>query len=497
MTSSSKQSVGRGAAYIYIENIVALSSGYVLWLALSKITTSGVIGIASTVVSLAAIFSIFVTIGIPNGVPRFLGKSFSERNLEYAKLFVKATILLVSLGIAILSVIILILRNWIFSDLDFSLIILSIVLMGSSAIEVLFRSIVISAQKTKVLVTQRIVSSVAKVVVTIILILMGAGALGITIGYTFGHIISSILLTFTLVTIFKTCKSTPQIRFTNTCKSILVAGIVSWIPALIATIGAQLGTVIVFGSAGASQAGTYFIAYSIFSAISTVTYSLLTTAFPVISAFQDGRKRVTWRLIKMSLVISIPVSFSLLFYSKNILGLIGQDYVKGSASLEILLLSMVPIAVVTGITTLVYVYGNYKQVLIIGLATNIPRTLLYFILVPVYDAVGAAMSITIGSAIGFFASIIIAKKIGMQLFWKDLFLMSIIPLGLAFILAYFQINYIIGIIVTIIISYTLFFKLHILNRSDIQGSLGILPHSISNPITKFLSTLEKKLNRLY
>jgi hypothetical protein len=135
--------------------------------------------------------------------------------------------------------------------------------------------------------------------------------------------------------------------------------------------------------------------------------------------------------------------------------------------------------------------------LIIGLATNIPRTLLYFILVPVYDAVGAAMSITIGSAIGFFASIIIAKKIGMQLFWKDLFLMSIIPLGLAFILAYFQINYIIGIIVTIIISYTLFFKLQILNRSDIQGSLGILPHSISNPITKFLSTLEKKLNRLY
>jgi hypothetical protein len=39
--------------------------------------------------------------------------------------------------------------------------------------------------------------------------------------------------------------------------------------------------------------------------------------------------------------------------------------------------------------------------------------------------------------------------------------------------------------------------LQILNRSDIQDSLGLLPPSISNPIINVLNTLGKKLNRSY
>ena len=130
MTELSKQAVGRGAAYIYFENIVATISGYVLWLFLSKITTSEIIGTASLIVSLAAIFTTIASIGIPGSVPRFLGKSFLEQKLEDAKVFVRGSLLLVLMGILACTIIILFAKDyWILDTLDFSLIVLSIILM--------------------------------------------------------------------------------------------------------------------------------------------------------------------------------------------------------------------------------------------------------------------------------------------------------------------------------------------------------------------------------
>ena len=58
------------------------SSDIIFWLFLSKIATPEVIRTSSAVISLATILATIVTIGIPNGIQRFLGKSFSEQKLE-------------------------------------------------------------------------------------------------------------------------------------------------------------------------------------------------------------------------------------------------------------------------------------------------------------------------------------------------------------------------------------------------------------------------------
>ena len=152
----------------------------------------------------------------------------------------------------------------------------------------------------------------------------------------------------------------PTFSFKQSCKSIMAAGFPSWLPSAITTIGSQAGTIIVFGTSGSSQAGTYFIAFSIFSAIFMITSSLVSVAFPALSAMGDGRKRFSWRITKISLIVSLPLSCSLIFYSDEILGLLSQDYVRETASLQILLLSILPTAVMTSINTLVYAYGNYK-----------------------------------------------------------------------------------------------------------------------------------------
>jgi O-antigen/teichoic acid export membrane protein len=339
-----------------------------------------------------------------------------------------------------------------------------------------------------------IAASTTKLLLAVILVLLGTGAIGLTAGYTFNQIMASALLGIAIMSILRQNKRRPDIGLRKASKELISASIVSWIPAVITTISMQLGTVLVFGSSGANQAGIYFIAFSVLSAVTGVMYSLFTIAYPVLSGMTDGRKRLAWRMTKISLLISVPFSSSLIFYSDDIMHLLGSEYVEGAPSLEILLISVLPLAILTGINALVYSYGMYRQVLMIGLASSIPRTILYFALVPYYGSLGAAISFTIGSIAGLAVVVVIANKIKMRLVWKDIVLVLTIPMVLAAVLSYLRLHYIAGILVTIIATYLALLKLRTISNDDLE-SLSILPRRVSKPLITILTTLNKGLNR--
>lgn len=492
-----KKVVGRGAAYIYIETIASMISGYIFWIIMSKITTTEIIGISSALISFTGIVTVIASIGIPTGVQRFIGRSFSEKKLDEAKTLMTTSLLLLCIGIVACSIIIVIIQNSIYGifGFDFGLMIISILIIGSTAISLLFRAVVIASLKTKSLPIIIIASSIVKLILAIILVLIGTGTLGVTVGFASNFILSSILLGFIVMkSVFKSSRNNNLlVTFIHNSKNILLASVVYWIPSLFTAVDSQLGTIVVFGSQGPNQAGVYFLALTIVIAITTVMNSLFTIALPALSGLQDYRKRFAWQSIRLSAIILLPFSCSLIFYSKQIMQLLGQDYVQGSSSLEILLLSLLPMAVLGGVNALVYSYGNYRQVLIIGLSMSIPRTTLYFLLVPIYGGIGAALGYSIGSIIGCIVSIVIAKKIGMLLFWKDLVTVFIIPTSIGFTLAYLQINYIIGILATIVISYVLLLKIHVVTRSDVRDSLDVLPESVINQVIKLKNKFRKLL----
>ena len=484
---------------MFIETVVSMLSGYVFWFILSNITTPEVIGISSTIVSISTIFVTVAIIGIPTGIQRFLGKSFSEQKLEESKMFIKSSLFLIVIGIVASSCLFLLSSDWFIKTfkIDFNLLLVAVVLLGTSAIAALFRSVIIASLKTKKLVSIMILSTGTKITLGIILSMIGAGALGVTISFAAFPILSSIIMTIIIAKIFKSHKGKSEISFKSSSQSVLTASIATWIPSVIYTVGLHLGTIVVFGFQGASQAGVYFIAFSIVTAISAIMSVLLTIAYPVLSAMTDGRKRFAWRITKISLIITLPFSSSIIFYSKEIMQLFGQNYIEGSSMLEIMLLSILPIGIMTCVNTLAYTYGNYKQVLAIGLASNVPRTLLYFLLIPDYGAVGAATSYTLGAVVGLVISIIIAKKIRMNIYWKDLGILLLIPVGIAFVQSYFNIHYVVAILITLVISYILFLRLQIITRMDLQDSLRVLPPNLANPLLKLVNALGKKVNSSY
>jgi O-antigen/teichoic acid export membrane protein len=484
--------IGKSATYLFIESIIATVAGYLLWFILSKISTQDVLGVSSTVVSLSIIFSQIIGLHVGVGVTRFLGKSFSEGQILYTKVLVKASLLIVGLAILVGSGLIIVFKQWLLPAIGFELTVILILLIGTSVLYGLLRSVLIASLRTKSIPTITIISSIFRIVLAIVLLLLGMGAVGITIGYLSGFAMSCVLLTIILLTNLKSVKEQAKQATTGlylACKSILVASIPSWIPAVMAVVGSNLGTVLVFGIHGSSQAASYFIAISIFYAIDAIRNSLFSVAFPILSAMDDQRKRLAWRMIKMSLVVSLPLSITVMLYSNEVLGLFGPDYVQASMPLKIILLSIFPLTLLFGISTLIYSYGNYWQVLGIGLGLNLPRVLLYFILVSLYGSVGAAISFTVGSIIGFGVAIVIAKRIGMVIFWKELALVIAVPTGLAFTLSYLQVTYIIGIPVMLTLSFVFMFVLRVLSKSEVRESLEILPDRIGRPLINIINRL--------
>jgi O-antigen/teichoic acid export membrane protein len=496
-----KYGIGQGAAYIYIETIIGLLSGYVLWFILSRIATPEAIGVSSAIISFSAIFAGIATIGVPYGISHFLGKSLSNQHLE-KRVFINTSILIVASGIFATSTIVYFIREWINLSLDLNLIILSILLIATYSMTSLFRSIVVATLDTKRLPIITLVSSVTRTILAIVLVLSIMPGVGIIIGYLSYQVVSCFFLAYIVMRVFGLGGKIYFPKFRTTFKSIITASVPSWIPALITSIGSgDLGIIIIFGSKGASQAGSYFLAYAIFSAIAAVSYSLFTIAFPLLSGMVDGRKGLTWNLIKISLIVSLPVSSSIIFYSHNITLLFGTAYTNAAIPLEILLLSLLPNCVLIGVTTLTYSYGNFRQVLFLGLAAAVPRVILYFTLVGTYGTTGVAISYSVGSVVAFIVSIFIAKKIGLIISWRDVLSVMMIPLGVSLgvslCFVYFNINYIVGIIASIGISYVVFIKLEILKRHEVENTLSLLPSNIGKPIIKIVSILGTKINREY
>jgi O-antigen/teichoic acid export membrane protein len=497
-----RNEVGKGAIFLYIQIISSMISGYIFLILLARITTTEIIGTFSLLVAISEIFANIAVIGLPESIQKFVGRSFLQHKQGDAKVFVIISFIILSVGIIASCLVILFFKDWlsISFGLGFGLIIVVDLMVTSYAIYTVLYSIVVASLKTKVLPIIIIISSIAKVILGLSLVLMGYGILGLALGYTFfGQILASILLATFIGKIFKSTKKVtkPVITIRNASKSLLVGGIVAWIPVLITTLGIDLGTLVLYNTYGSYQSGVYFIALVIANAINAIVYSIFTISLPVLSSMHDGRKRFVWQTIRIGAIMALPLSCSIIFYSNDIMHLIGSNYEKGSSSLQILLLSSFPIIVLTGVETLVFSYGKYRLTLTISLATNIPRTILYIALVPIFGIPGVAMSYTIGSVIGFIASIIVAKRITMSIFWKPLALTFFLPLSLAFVFATINVNYIIGIVTTIIITYLLLMKLHVIEKTDGSFFTELMPNKISKPLIRVANKLEKIMDWFY
>jgi len=418
--------------------------------------------------------------------------------LDEANVLVRDAFALVCLGILGSTLVLFVINEWFYVTFDRTLIFFTMLLLGASAISRLLNSIVIASLKTKIIPKVMLVVASTRTGLVVILVLLNVGTIGVLIGYVTFEVLESILLGFAVLRMLSERKKSSTNKHNHSFKSILKASFPVWIPKLIIVVsGANLGTVIVFGSSGSIQAASYSLSYAISSAVFALVLPLFAIAYPAVVAMNDGRKRFTWRIIKISIIISLPLSFSVIFYSDDVINLLGKHYAEASILLKLFLIAILPNSVSIMIGQLVYAYGNYKQVLYIGLASSIPTAALYLLLVPVFGALGGAISYLTGSLISFTFSTIVAERIGLKIRWKDIGLILIISFVPAITFSSLHLNYILGIIFTVLISYIVFLKFDIINKSDVADTLDVLPPGIARPLKTLVHRVGGFLNDKY
>ena len=489
----SKRETIRSTGSVYFENIVLMGAGYLYWVIMSKLTTTEVIGTSSALISLAAILAVVASFAIPTGLQRFIAKTYLHGKIADTRTYVKISVVIMTVGIIFSALVTVYAYRWILdTPVQDNLLFLTAILIASISITNLVRSIIVSSlAKTAWLPLAAGLSTTCKIAIGVALVLMGLGTFGLMVGFLFAPLVTSVILGCVSLRLLKS-ESKREVS-TRACLTDLVsASFSTWVPLIVNTIGAHLGTIVVYGSFGPNRAAVYFIAFSLVAALLTVMSAAYSVSFPVLSAMADGRKRHIWRAIKITLILSSPLSMGLFWFSNEVLSVFGQAYAEGGLALQILLLSVFPTIISTGISTLMYAYGKYRHVLLIGLAANIPRPLLYIILVPVLENIGAGLSYTLGSFVGFLIALAISHKVGLKMYWKNIFLIVVTPSLIGMFFKLINVNYIFGIACTIVISTLLFWYLKILNATDMKDSLMIFPDRLSQQIVSFLHVFRNK-----
>lgn len=457
--------VVRGGVWLYGSSIVNNVSGFFYWMLITVVGGSGVIGVTSAIVGFASLISGLISFGVGVGVQRFLGKYIGENNYgEVARYFWSTTIFMFLIYSCVGMVL------YVLGSLGYGLGGVSPIMLQTSSIIVFlgftlsFNSLLVSYLKTGVVLLSAVIGNVLKFIVGVSLVYYGWGWIGAVLGYVCVSLTG--LMVYSWYS-FKLIGFKPTISL-NALRNVLTAGFSSWLPSIVLLAGQWIGVLVVFGVAGAVATGYYYVAFAISSVVLMISGSMLSLLLPVLSGMGDGRKRASWRILRICLVFTFPIAVFLMVYPWLPLNLLGGEYVVASSVLFILLLSTLPIAIARDVFSLVYAYGFYGYVLGVGLAQNIPRILLYFTLTPMFGGLGAALSYTFGGFTGLLAALWVAYRINFRIGWRDIAVIVAVP-GLAGLVCWlFGLHWLLGVLAIFGFSLIGYAKLNVLTRSDLR-----------------------------
>jgi O-antigen/teichoic acid export membrane protein len=448
--------------------IVGSILGYIYWLLVSFLGGSDIVGIAGSVNTLSLLVSGIAVLGLPTGVQRFLGRDFTERNVgNLNSYFWSSLILTVALSLASTLVI------WIIAYLNVPLLGFSNMMLISTALLVslgfsgMFSALLVSMVRTWPVAISYTIASLVKLGSGIFLLHLGLGWFGAVMGIVFGNLSWVLLL---LLFAVAELRHLGHITVGFSLKSLsesLRAGSVTWLPSVIALIGQQFGLLAVFSIQGGFEAGTFFVAYTIFGIMYILPSSFMSLLFPVLSGLSVGRKETASRFLKICLALACPPTAFLTFYSGFPLSLLGASYLEAAPVLTILSLSIIPLTIISAVNSLVYALGSYSKVLGLGLAVSIPQIMLYLLLIPVQSGFGAALSFLISAMIGLGVAGGVSRTVQFQVSKRQIGAAIAVPLASGLLSLLIGLDWSIGGIVILVTSAFLYGRLGVVQRADL------------------------------
>ena len=460
--------VFRGGVWLYGTTVVNNLSGFIYWMAISKIAGSSVLGTTSALIGAVSLVNGLLSLGIPVGIQRYFGRAIGEGDLQEMRTYFWTGTLFSSVLYASSAIFLLLLSEVGISVGKITPQMLRLAsLLVALGISSSFRALLISHLRTRTLFSADLLGNLGKLITGILLVEMGFGWVGATLGYAASYLVSFVVM-FTHSIKLAYPLETPSLKHLG---EILKAGLATWIPSTVSLAGQWLSVLFIYGISSPSATGRFYIAFAIANAVIFLATSTLSLLLPVLSGIRSGRKRVTDRMLNAVLALTTPLGVFLIARPEVVLSLIGGDYIQASMDLRLLLLGLIPISVTTAVTRLIYAYGEYKEVTAIGLSQNIPRIVSYGFLTPLMGSIGASASYTLGALTGMAASLLYGRREGYVLDLKKVLTVAAIPAALVAVAYLTFPSCWLASLIMAALSYPLYIRLGVITVEDLEEVL--------------------------
>jgi len=462
-------SLKHNVLFVFISNFIPSILTYVFWLIASNLTTSAMVGVVGSISSLAMILVAISSLDIPGGAKRFFGKTFSEQ--QYSEFGVFSSSSVVFILISSIVVLAITLNPWIgimeTIGIETKFVLIIVVIVIGNNLQNMFRSILTSSLKSKSILIPSLGSSSIRLI-SLILFFIIFGLTEIEVAWAYSIFYLGLAIGLFLVSKNNFYKFSFN-EFKAHIKLVIQASIPKWGPSIIGVVGTHLSILVIFSTKGASESGEFFIPYAIFAIIVMLSGSINQISHPVWSGMKSELEQVKLleKNLKFTFLATLPIAAIIILLSSEIALFFGEDFKNSGVILTVLMLSYPLLITQQGAFFLLHARGHYREVLYIGIIANVPRVILYFVLIPELGSIGGAYAMIIGTILQFFAAAIISKKLGIQIHYVDYAIISIVSYGIGLLMYVLELE-IIGATIVFVGSYVIFIKLKLLDKEIIK-----------------------------
>ncbi|MGI0015248.1 MAG: lipopolysaccharide biosynthesis protein, partial [Nitrososphaera sp.] len=363
----------------------------------------------------------------------------------------------------------------------------------SMVLQQVFSEALIALMRSKDTVFPLLIGSIARIPVLFgIMAFFNESEIGVIVAYASMLVISTPLLAFYLV---KSLRGKVEMNSHNTFGSIrqlFNSSFAGWIPQIIRVLGSQLGVITIFAIGGALEAGRFYIPMSIFLVSLFIVTGINKVSHPLIAglASMKDQKAYFIYITRVAFIFTMPITTPLIFFAGDFLALIGNEF-RSSAPALVILMSSLPVVIVSEMVYyFAYGKGDNKSVLYLGLVGNIPRTLLYFVLVPILGVNGAALAYAFGSVSQVVLSVKVARNYSLPMQYKEYILLTATPFAIGLPIWLFNINYILSSAIILIGSSLVYVKLGLFTNNELRNIIFAgLPQSLAGRVYPKLSSV--------
>ena len=366
--------------FLFMDNILVSAGNWIYWLLISKMTSSSEIGIAVSVYSLIMLATTLTQLGLEYPL---LKKSNSQGSkILGTSLLIESVIILVSIPFVIIAV------NTLYAKSIEQFTLVSILLLITISFEFILRFVLLGISNSKAVLLIDLVGLGIKFTTGLVLVQLSVEAMGILLAY----LVEGFFIT---VASFLVVKKSFSINIGNKSyfKEILKDALVNTPAKWSKTVIVMLSIVLLaLMNVNASDVGVFYISMIITVVVGGIASSM---AYMVIPASNTLKKDLSSSSIRISLSLTAPFVVALLVVPRSILSLIGQEYTSAEILLTVLALSIIPAAITVNMISMLNNLGKSKMLITIGILQIVTFFVCFFVLVPPYGIMGAAISILV------------------------------------------------------------------------------------------------------